>query len=184
LLIRDIKKEIYNTKMVRYIKDIYHKNSSQFIKINQVLKPSCIEVSGIEVIMPEKVSGVPSKSVSALQEKALELIGSKSVGIYQSELRKQMGIESTKCSRIVSRLERSGTIKREPAEFGRRRTYLIRLTGAPLPKPSPLCSVDASRSINTRINTSLDTNLNTYRNIDTYLTEFYLLYLIRGSTSA
>ncbi len=116
--------------------------------------------------MPENISGVPSKSVSALQEEALELIGSKSDGLYQSELRKQLGIESTKCSRIVSRLERSGMIKREPAKFGRRSTYLIRLTGEPLPKPLPKASPF------------------TYRNIDTYLTEFYLLYLIRGSTSA
>jgi DNA-binding Lrp family transcriptional regulator len=116
--------------------------------------------------MPENVSGVPSKSASALQEKALELIGSKSDGIYQSVLRKQLGIESTKCSRIVSRLERSGTIKREPAEFRSRRTYLIRLTSVPSPEPLPKASPF------------------TYRNIDTYLTEFYLLYLIRGSTSA
>jgi DNA-binding Lrp family transcriptional regulator len=188
LLIRNIEKEIYNKKMVRCIKDIYHKNSSQFIKINQVLQPSCIEVSCIEVVMPENISGVPSKSASALQEKALELIGSKSDGIYQSELRKQLGIESTKCSRIVSRLERSGTIKREPADFGCRRTYLIRLINEPLPEPlpkplpeaSPVCSVDANRNINTNINANLDT----YRNIDTYLTEFYLLYLIRGSTGA
>jgi DNA-binding Lrp family transcriptional regulator len=116
--------------------------------------------------MPENVSGVPSKSASALQDKALELIGSKSDGIYQSELRKQLGIESTKCSRIVFRLERSGTIKREPAEFRRRRTYLIRLTSAPSQEPLPKASPF------------------TYRNIDTYLTEFYLLYLIRGSTGA
>jgi len=171
LLIRNIGEEIYNKKMVECIKDIYHKNSSQFIKINQVLQLSGIEVSDIEVVMPENVSGVPSKGVSALQDKALELIGSKSDGIYQSELRKQLGIESAKCSKIVSALERSGLIKREPADYARRRTYLIRLSSAPMPLAPPLCNIDANR-------------IHTYRNIDTYLTEFYLLYLIRGSTSA
>lgn len=128
--------------------------------------------------MPKKVPNAPPKSISALQEKALELIGSKSDGLYQSDLRKQLGIESAKCSKIVFGLERSGLIKREPADYARRRTYLIRLSSASLPKAPLLCNIDADRDIDT------NRNINTYRNIDTYLTEFYLLYLIRGSTSA
>lgn len=121
--------------------------------------------------MPKKVPNVPPKSISALQEKALELIGSKSDGLYQSDLRKQLGIESAKCSKIVFGLERSGLIKREPADYARRRTYLIRLSSTPMPLAPPLCDIDTNR-------------IHAYHNIDTYLTEFYLLYLIRGSTGA
>lgn len=146
--------------------------------------------------MPRKVSAIPSKVVSPLQvmqKDALELIGSKPDGIFQSELRKQLGIDSSRCSKILSGLERSGLIKREPADYARRRTYLIRLSRAPsknasIPKApvpnaskqnaSPLCSIDANRFANAYRGDD------TYHNIDTYLTEFYLLYLIRGSTNA
>lgn len=156
--------------------------------------------------MPKKVSAAPSKGISSLhdlQESALELIGSKPDGIFQSELRKQLGIKSSKCSKIVCGLERSGRIKREPADFARRRTYLIRLSRATSPNASlprdslsnaplsnaslsnvslsnasPLCNIDANRFANAYHNDD------TYHNIDTYLTEFYLLYLLRGCTSA
>lgn len=146
--------------------------------------------------MPRKISDTPSKvvpSLQGLQENALKLIGSKPDGIFQSELRKQLGIDSSRCSKIVSGMERSGLIKREPADHARRRTYLIRLsratsTNAPLqnasmpnasrPNASPLCSIDVNRY------TYACHNDDTYHNIDTYLTEFYLLYLIRGSTNA
>jgi len=128
--------------------------------------------------MPKNVSGTPSKGISALHEKALELIGSKSDGLYQSELRKKLGIKSAKCSKIVSRLERLGMIKRTPADFGSRRTYLILLTSVPLPDMPPTCSTDVGC-----IDHACRSN-HPCRNIDTYLTEFYLLYLIRAGTSA
>ncbi len=125
--------------------------------------------------MPKKVSSTPSKDVSALHEKALELIGSKSDGIYQSELRKLLGIKSSKCSKIVSRLEHLGMIKRTPADFGSRRTYLILLASEPLTDMPPTCYTDVGC-----IDHAYRSN-HANRNIDTYLTEFYLLYLIRAS---
>lgn len=146
--------------------------------------------------MPRKVSATPSKVVSSpqdMQKNALELIGSKPDGIFQSELRKQLGIDSSRCSKIISGLERSRLIKREPADYARRRTYLIQLNrapstsaplpkdpspNAPLPNASPLCSIDANRFANAYQSDDA------YHNIDTYLTEFYLLYLIRGRTNA
>lgn len=109
--------------------------------------------------MSKRISRSQSMNTSALQEKALELIGSRSGGLYQSELRKILGIESGKCSKIVSRMERSGLIVRDRATTGSRWTYLIRLARARPGKVPPL-------------------------HIDTYLTEIYLLYLMRGSTSA
>lgn len=92
-----------------------------------------------------------------LPDRALELIGSKREGLLQSELRKLLGIESSKCSKIVSKLMRSGLIKRHSVSAGGYRTYLLRLT-APWARDS--------HAVN---------------HIDTYLTEFYLLYLMRGS---
>jgi DNA-binding MarR family transcriptional regulator len=79
-------------------------------------------------------------------------------GVLQSELRGLLGIQSGKCSRIVSRLESSGLISRERMAIGRSRTYLIKMR--------------RSRGRDARC-----------KNIDTFLTEIYLLYLIRGSVS-
>ena len=107
-----------------------------------------------------KVSAAPEKSIPALQEKALALIGSSSEGVLQSELRGLLGIQSGKCSRIVSRLESSGLISRERMARGKSRTYLIKIKRKRRPGGLLPC-----------------------RNIDTFLTEIYLLYLIRGSMS-
>jgi DNA-binding MarR family transcriptional regulator len=110
--------------------------------------------------LPKDSAAAPAKSIPALQEKALELIGSSSEGVLQSELKGLLGIQSGRCSRVVSRLESSGLISREKAARGRSRTYLIRIKRKRRPGGS-------SRR----------------KNIDTFLTEIYLLYLIRGSTS-
>ena len=92
-----------------------------------------------------------------LPARAREFIGSKKDGLLQSELRKLLGIESSKCSKIVSKLMRSGLIKRHSVSTGGYRTYLLRLT-APRPKDPHVLN-----------------------HIDTYLTEIYLLYLMRGN---
>jgi DNA-binding Lrp family transcriptional regulator len=92
-----------------------------------------------------------------LPDIALELIGSRRDGLLQSELRKLLGIESSKCSKIVSKLVQSGLIRRKSISARGYRTYLLRLKAA-RPKNEPL---------------SL--------HIDAYLTEIYLLYLMRGS---
>src|SRR5512136_1545867 len=92
-----------------------------------------------------------------MPDKALELIGSRAEGLLQSELRKLLGIESSKCSRIVSKLMQSGLIKRESTSAEGYRTYLLKLAAA-RPKNEPIS-----------------------QHIDAYLTEIYLLYLMRGS---
>jgi len=99
----------------------------------------------------------PSNSVSALQEKALDLIGSQGDGLYQSELRRLMSIDSSKCSKIVCKMQSCGLIYREKVPASS--TYLLKLT-----RPVQEIAFDKpARS-----------------NIDSYLTEFYLLYLVRG----
>jgi DNA-binding MarR family transcriptional regulator len=107
-----------------------------------------------------KDSAAPAKSIPALQEKALALIGSSSEGVLQSELRGLLGIQSGKCSRVVSRLESSGMISRERMAIGRSRTYLLKMKRKRSQRKNLRC-----------------------KNIDTFLTEIYLLYLIRGSMS-
>ena len=92
-----------------------------------------------------------------LPDRALELIGSRREGVLQSELRKLLGIESSKCSKIVSKLMRSGLIKRHSVSSGGYQTYLLKLT-APRSRDSAVLN-----------------------HIDTYLTEIYLLYLMRGN---
>lgn len=113
----------------------------------------------IYIVTQGGYQGMANSSVlkTQLPDRALELIGSKREGLLQSELRKLLGIESSKCSKIVSKLMSSGLIKRNSVSTRGYRTYLLRLT-APRPSDSPVLN-----------------------NIDTYLTEIYLLYLMRGN---
>ena len=76
--------------------------------------------------------------------------------MLQSELRRLLGIDSSKCSKVVSKMESAGLVWRERVSTNR--TYLIRLNQ----------SVDGVGSA-PRLH------------IDRYLTEIYLLYLIRVS---
>jgi Lrp/AsnC family transcriptional regulator, leucine-responsive regulatory protein len=98
-----------------------------------------------------------ANSISSLQERALDIIGAQGSGLYQSELRRLLSIDSSKCSKIVGRLQCSGLICREKVPASS--TYLIKLA-----RPTQEISFDLPIS----------------HNIDSYLTEFYLLYLVRG----
>lgn len=97
-----------------------------------------------------------ANSISTLQEKALQLIGREGSGLLQSELRRLLEIDSSKCSKVVSKLESAGLVWRERVHTNR--TYLIRLNQ----------SVDG-------------VGIAPKLHIDRYLTEIYLLYLIRVS---
>jgi DNA-binding MarR family transcriptional regulator len=109
--------------------------------------------------MLKKPGNCPPKSFSSLQERALDLIGSRGSGLFQSELRRLLSIDSSKCSKIVGKLQCSGLIYREKVPASS--TYLIKLT-----KPQQEISFDWPVG----------------RHIDSYLTEFYLLYILRGIT--
>jgi DNA-binding MarR family transcriptional regulator len=99
----------------------------------------------------------PANSYSVLQERALDLIGSRGDGLFQSELRRLMSIDSSKCSKIVCKMQSCGLIYREKVPASS--TYLLKLT-----RPAQEISFDKPAR----------------RDIDSYLTEFYLLYLVRG----
>lgn len=126
------------------------------------------------------MSGSEKKVIpkNSIEEKAIELIGSKVEGIHQSELRKQLSIESSRCSKIVLKLERSGVIRRKKSSMGNRRTYLITLS-------RPISRLPVKESQVSYI-TITDDEIRHFRikpshsSIDTYLTEIYLLYLMKG----
>ncbi|MDD4652902.1 MAG: hypothetical protein PHQ34_11815 [Methanothrix sp.] len=99
----------------------------------------------------------PGSSVSALQDRALDLIGSRGGSLYQSELRRLMSIDSSKCSKIVCKMQSNGLIYREKVPASS--TYLLKLTCP----PQEISFDEPAR-----------------KDIDSYLTEFYLLYLMRG----
>lgn len=119
----------------------------------------------------------------SIEEKAIELISSKADGLYQSELRKQLEIDSSRCSKIVLKLERSGMICRKKPSTGNRRTYLITLCSPVSDNKASYSLVSDSQVISSQIT---DNEIKHFgktpssSNIDTYLTEIYLLYLMRG----
>ncbi len=62
---------------------------------------------------------------ASLEDRALELIKSKPKGILQSELWKDLDIDSRKCSRVVARLEAEGKVKRTWETVSGTRTYRL-----------------------------------------------------------
>ena len=59
-------------------------------------------------------------------DEALKLIQSKPEGILQSELWKELGVDSRKCSRIVKKLEDGGLIVRtDSRKMGSRHTFCM-----------------------------------------------------------
>ena len=110
-----------------------------------------------------KVASEDKKSYMDMLDPALLLIGSRNEGFLQSDLWKHLNIDRSKCSKIVTALERLGLIERIPISTGGIRTYLIR-------------PVDASERVK---NLGDDSFFKRY--IDTYLTEIYLLYLVENA---
>jgi Lrp/AsnC family leucine-responsive transcriptional regulator len=74
-------------------------------------------------------------------DEALKLIQSKPEGILQSELWKELGVDSRKCSRIVKKLEESGLINREDFKKEGIKTYLLRAKQQPV-NPGDLLAGD------------------------------------------
>jgi len=61
-----------------------------------------------------------------IEEKLLKLIKSRKNGLLQSELWKKAKIDSSKCSRLVAKLEKEGKISREPYSEDGARTFLLK----------------------------------------------------------
>ena len=65
-------------------------------------------------------------------DEGLKLIQSKPEGVLQSELWKELGVDSRKCSRIVKKLEESGLIERVEFKKEGIKTYLLRAKQQPV----------------------------------------------------
>ena len=77
------------------------------------------------------------------EAEALELIKSRPEGILQSELWKELDVDSRKCSRIVKKLEEDGLIDRIESKKGGTKTYLLKAkTTAKTVNPSDLLAGD------------------------------------------
>ncbi|MCX6688208.1 MAG: MarR family transcriptional regulator [Methanoregula sp.] len=74
-------------------------------------------------------------------DEGLKIIQSKPEGVLQSELWKEMGIDSRKCSRIVKKLEDDGLIERIEYKKDGVKTYLLRTKKMPV-NPSDLLAGD------------------------------------------
>ncbi|MBW6470154.1 MAG: Lrp/AsnC family transcriptional regulator [Methanosarcinaceae archaeon] len=64
-----------------------------------------------------------------LDELTLNTIRKHKGGVFQSELWKQMEIDSRKCSRIVTKLVKDKLVIRESAVSNGARTYLLKVAG-------------------------------------------------------
>lgn len=65
-------------------------------------------------------------------DEGLKLIQSRPEGVLQSELWKELGVDSRKCSRIVKKLEESGLIERVEFKKEGIKTYLLRAKQMPV----------------------------------------------------
>jgi Lrp/AsnC family leucine-responsive transcriptional regulator len=74
-------------------------------------------------------------------EDGLKLIQSRPEGVLQSELWKELGVDSRKCSRIVKKLEESGLIERIEFKKEGLKTYLLKAKQMPV-NPSHLLAGD------------------------------------------
>jgi uncharacterized membrane protein len=85
-------------------------------------------------------NGAGNETADSIEE-GLRLIQSKPEGILQSELWKELGVDSRKCSRIVKRLEESGLIERVDFKKEGIKTYLLRARQQPV-NPAHLLAGD------------------------------------------
>ena len=65
-------------------------------------------------------------------DEAFSLIQSRPEGVLQSELWKELGVDSRKCSRIVKKLEENGLIERIEHKKDGIKTYLLKAKRQPV----------------------------------------------------
>ena len=160
--------------------------------------------------MGEKSEPAAKSSIAVLKERALDLIALRPEGIYQSDLRRLLEIDSSKCSKVVARLQSSGLISREKVPASS--TYLLKLSSGSAQSPAISASSPAAKTSITNpspdsaqsptsapsayggneggseeMENELEDLFDSWRSvahhshIDTYLTEIYLLYLTRAT---
>ncbi len=78
-----------------------------------------------------------------LNELTLDAIRKHEKGVFQSELWKEMDMDSRKCSRIVTKLVKSELVIREHAVSNGARTYLLKVAEDEKPLYDDLLAADA-----------------------------------------
>ncbi len=81
---------------------------------------------------PDAANDIVKDEAADPVDEGLKLIQSKPEGILQSELWKELGVDSRKCSRIVKKLEESGLIERVDFKKDGIKTYLLRAKQQPV----------------------------------------------------
>jgi Lrp/AsnC family transcriptional regulator, leucine-responsive regulatory protein len=89
----------------------------------------------------DAANNIAGDEVSDSVDEGLRLIQSKPEGILQSELWKELGVDSRKCSRIVKKLEENGLIDRVDFKKDGIKTYLLRAKQQPV-NPADLLAGD------------------------------------------
>jgi hypothetical protein len=89
----------------------------------------------------DAVNDVAENMAADPVDDGFKLIQSRPEGILQSELWKELGVDSRKCSRIVKKLEESGLIDRVDFKKDGIKTYMLRAKQQPV-NPSDLLAGD------------------------------------------
>ena len=96
---------------------------------------------GVKKPAKDSANNVAKDESADSVDEGLKLIQSKPEGILQSELWKELGVDSRKCSRIVKKLEENGLIDRVDFKKDGIKTYLLRAKQQPV-NPSHLLAGD------------------------------------------
>ena len=118
-------------------KDIVKKPAKD--TVNKPIKAE--EKDAVKKPVKEAANNVARDEAADSVDEGLKLIQSKPEGILQSELWKELGVDSRKCSRIVKRLEESGLIDRVDFKKDGIKTYLLRAKQQPV-NPADLLAGD------------------------------------------
>ena len=123
-----------------YAKDAVKKPAKDTVK-KPVKKPARIRKDAVKKPAKDAANNVARDEAADPVDEGLKLIQSKPEGILQSELWKELGVDSRKCSRIVKKLEESGLIDRVDFKKDGIKTYLLRAKQQPV-NPADLLAGD------------------------------------------
>jgi Lrp/AsnC family leucine-responsive transcriptional regulator len=128
----NVAKKVAN-KVAKNVVEKVAKNVANKVAKNVVEKVAKNVANKVAKNVVEKVAKNVEKDVAADPvDEGLKLIQSKPEGILQSELWKELGVDSRKCSRIVKKLEESGLIDRVDFKKDGIKTYLLRAKQQPV----------------------------------------------------
>ena len=123
--------------------NIHMDETIEFIDNQRGRSLGTVVIRGNNILTIAPVIGTEGGSSVAADpvDEGLKLIQSRPEGVLQSDLWKELGVDSRKCSRIVKKLEESGLIERLEFKKDGIKTYLLRSRQQPV-NPSELLAGD------------------------------------------